>query len=292
MEWIKKEVEINVSSRKKEGASMRLISICPSNTELVEYLGLTDSLIGVDDYSDWPERVKTLPRLGPDLQIDIDKVEELQPDLVLASLSVPGMERNIEELKKRNLPYVIVPNPKSLQEVGESLLFVGKATNVYEKATRLAEKYQQILESYQRLSKQVEHPKSIYWEWWAKPIFTPGATNWLTEMSKLAGGRNIFQDIDQASVQTDWEEVRRRKPDVMCIIWVGVQADRVNPKVILKRPQSNSMQAIQNNHLYILEEPLFCRPSPRLLVGLNKIASILHPAIFPPFVEGKDPLLE
>ncbi|WP_453997631.1 cobalamin-binding protein [Bacillus nitroreducens] len=271
---------------------MRLISICPSNTELVEYLGLTDSLIGVDDYSDWPERVKTLPRLGPDLQIDIDKVEELQPDLVLASLSVPGMERNIEELKKRNLPYVIVPNPKSLQEVGESLLFVGKATNVYEKATRLAEKYQQILESYQRLSKQVEHPKSIYWEWWAKPIFTPGATNWLTEMSKLAGGRNIFQDIDQASVQTDWEEVRRRKPDVMCIIWVGVQADRVNPKVILKRPQSNSMQAIQNNHLYILEEPLFCRPSPRLLVGLNKIASILHPAIFPPFVEGKDPLLE
>lgn len=270
---------------------MRLISICPSNTEIVEYLGLTKFLIGVDNYSDWPEQVKALPRLGPDLHIDMDKVEELQPDLVLASLSVPGMERNIEELKKRNLPYVIVPNPESLLEVGESLLFVGKATNVFEKATQLFDKYKQILESYQRLSKQVDNQKSIYWEWWAKPIFTPGATNWLSEMSELAGGRNIFQDMEQASVHTNWEEVRRRNPDVMCIIWVGVQKDKVNPKVILKRPQSDKMQAIQNKQLYILEEPLFCRPSPRLLLGLNKIASILHPTIFPPFIEGKDLLI-
>ena len=99
---------------------MKLISICPSNTELVGYLGLTSSLIAVDNYSDWPEEVSSLPRLGSDLNIDMDKVEELQPDLVLASLSVPGMERNIEELEKRKIPYVIVPNPKSLTEVGET----------------------------------------------------------------------------------------------------------------------------------------------------------------------------
>ena len=78
----------------------------------------------------------------------------------------------------------------------------------------------------------------------------------------------------------------------MCIIWVGVQKDKVNPKVILKRPQSDNMQAIRDKQLYILEEPLFCRPSPRLLIGLNKIASILHPTIFPPFIEGKDPLID
>lgn len=72
---------------------MRLISICPSNTELVAYLGLVDQLVGVDDFSDWPIAVKNLPQLGPDLSINMDALEALEPDLVLASLSVPGMEK-------------------------------------------------------------------------------------------------------------------------------------------------------------------------------------------------------
>ncbi|RBW68451.1 cobalamin-binding protein [Bacillus taeanensis] len=271
---------------------MRLISICPSNTELLGYLGLIPSLIGVDDFSDWPEDVNALPRLGPDLNIDMDKVEELQPDLVLASLTVPGMERNIEELKKRSIPYVIVPNPKTLTEVGESLLFVGQATNTYEKATQVFKKYNRILENYHSLSKQVEKPAALYWEWWAKPIFTPGRDNWLTEISQLAGGRNLFEDKAQESVQTDWEEIKQRNPDVICVIWVGVQKEKVNPKVILKRKDAEEMKAIQNEQLYILEEPLFCRPSPRLLIGLNKIASILHPQIYPAFTENKDLLMD
>jgi len=271
---------------------MRLISICPSNTEVAAYLGLTSSLIGVDDFSDWPESVHSIPRLGPDLNIDMEKVEALKPDLVLASLSVPGMERNIEELKKRNLPYIIVPNPKTLIEVGEGLLFVGKATNTYEKAKNLFEKYNSIIENYHQLSKQVKKPKSIYWEWWAKPIFTPGEENWLTEISELAGGRNVFGDMAEASVQTDWEEVKKRNPDVICIVWVGVQRDKVNPKVILKRQGASQMGAIKSNQMYILEEPLFCRPSPRLLLGLCKIAGILHPEIFPPMGEKHDPLMD
>ncbi|WP_256592296.1 ABC transporter substrate-binding protein, partial [Pseudomonas sp. 2995-3] len=94
----------------------------------------------------------------------MDKVEELQPDLVIASLSVPGMEKNIEELKKRNIPYIIVPKPKTLTEVGESLLFLGEATNTLEKAKSVHERYTNILEKYLALSKQVIQPKTLYWQ--------------------------------------------------------------------------------------------------------------------------------
>src|SRR5690625_4442430 len=97
---------------------MRVVSICPSNTEVVAYLGKTDLLVGVDDYSDWPGSVLELPKLGPDLSIDMDKVAALKPDIVLASLSVPGMEKNIAALEEKQLPYIIL-NPNALEEIGK-----------------------------------------------------------------------------------------------------------------------------------------------------------------------------
>ncbi|GAE44630.1 vitamin B12 ABC transporter [Mesobacillus boroniphilus JCM 21738] len=92
----------------------------------MEFLGLTDLLVGVDDFSDWPETVKSLPRLGPDLSIDLDLVEELKPDLVLASLSVPGMEKNIEGLAARNIPHIVL-NPQSLADIENDLMITANA---------------------------------------------------------------------------------------------------------------------------------------------------------------------
>lgn len=108
---------------------MRLISICPSNTELVAYLGLVDQLVGVDDFSDLPIAVKNLPQLGPDLSINMDALEALRPDLVLASLSVPGMEKNIQALKERNIPHIVF-NANSLDEIAQDLLTLGKVCNM------------------------------------------------------------------------------------------------------------------------------------------------------------------
>ncbi|MFD2639295.1 cobalamin-binding protein [Piscibacillus salipiscarius] len=257
---------------------MRIVSLCPSNTEILAYLELMEHVVGVDDDSDWPKEVENIPKLGRDLNIDVERVKELDPDLILASLSVPGMEKNIEKLDEAGLEYIIL-NPNSLDEIADDLLTVGKYAGQLDKAQEVYDWYYRQLTHYKELSKQISEPKRVYWEWWPKPIFTPGKLNWLSYISELAGAVNVFGDINQASVQTDWEDVIKRDPDEICMVWVGVQEKKMNPDLVRNRPGSYQIKAIQNNRIHVLEEYLYCRPSPRLIEGLEKIFKILHPSI-------------
>ena len=258
---------------------MRLISICPSNTELLVYLGLTKYLVGLDDFSDWPASVQHLPKLGPDLSIDIDALEALKPDLVLASLSVPGMEKNVNELIARGIPHLVL-DPQSLNDIAEDLLTVGNACGIDSQAETLVRAYKSFVSDMKQRAETIEKVPELYWEWWPKPIFTPGKINWLTEVSEISGGRNIFRDVELASIQTDWEDVLRRNPDYFFLAWVGVRIEKVNTKVVEKRPGFDGLTDEQKKQLYIMEEELYCRPSPRLLEGAFKLANILHPEIY------------
>ncbi|MCA1041426.1 cobalamin-binding protein [Bacillus infantis] len=258
---------------------MRIVSICPSNTEIMAYLGLTHLLVGIDDYSDWPEEVLHLPRLGPDLSIDMDKVEALKPDLVLASLSVPGMEKNIEELKKRNLPFITL-NPQSLEDIARDLGTAAEAIGHPELGEKAAGEFRMKIKSLQEKAAGTRHRPSLYWEWWPKPVFTPGSINWLTEISELAGAVNLFRDVELASVQTDWEDVLRRQPDYICLAWVGVRREKVKPEIVMKRPGWKELEAVKQGRILVLEEELYCRPSPRLIEGAEKLARMLHPECF------------
>jgi len=265
---------------------MRIVSICPSNTEMLAYLGLASSIVGIDDYSDWPQLAPNIPRLGPDLDIRMDEVERLKPDLVVASLSVPGMEKNIEQLKARNLPHIIL-NPNSIAEIGHDILILGEATDTYERARKVYRKYIEIIEHYREISNKVPYRPSLYWEWWAKPVFTPGGINWLTEVSRLAGGWNLYEDDERASIQTDWEDVRSRNPEYILLAWVGIRQQLVKPELVLKRPQWEEINAVKSGRIYIMEEHLYCRPSLRLILGLKKLAHLLHPDFYPQYDENE-----
>lgn len=261
---------------------MKILSLCPSNTELMEYLGVTHLLAGVDDYSDWPEQVARLPRLGPDLSINMDKVEELKPDFVLASLSVPGMEKNVEELEKRQIPHIVL-NPQSLADIEEDLITVAKRIGKLDAGASAAKSFREKIEKLKEISAGIAVKPKLYWEWWPKPVFTPGKVNWLTEISEIAGAVNLFKDVELANVQTDWEEVLQRKPDYICLAWVGVRKEKVKPDIIFKRPGWLGLQAVRENKILVLEEELYCRPSPRLIEGAVRLAKKLHPEKFSSF---------
>lgn len=238
------------------------------------YLDKLDVLVGIDDYSDWPESILNLPKVGPDLSIDMKKVENLEPDLVLASLSVPGMEKNIEALEERGIPYIIL-NPNSLQEIANDLRTVGEALNLRQLGEERAEKFLNEVGYLKEIASDRNTCPSLYWEWWPKPVFTPGKVNWLTEISELAGAKNIFASEDVASYQTDWDDVKARDPDHICMVWVGIKEEKMRPELVRKRPGWNEMKAIQNGNIHVLEESLFCRPSPRLLEGLRKLLKVI-----------------
>lgn len=254
---------------------MRIISLCPSNTEIMEYLGLSELLVGVDDFSDWPESIARLPKLGPDLSINMDLVEQLKPDMVLASLSVPGMEKNVQELKKRGIPHIVL-NPATLEDIEMDLIRTAEVLNKPECGAEAARHFRTRLENVKKKFEHVSVRPNLYWEWWPKPIFTPGKYNWLTEISQAAGARNVYEDIELASVQTEWEDVLKRQPDFICLAWVGVRKEKVKKSNVKKRPEYDKLNHITDDRILILEEELYCRPSPRLLEGLEKIAGLIH----------------
>ncbi|MBT2696482.1 cobalamin-binding protein [Bacillus sp. ISL-40] len=254
---------------------MRVISLCPSNTEVMEYLGLTHLLVGVDDFSDWPASIESLPKLGPDLSINMDLVEHLEPDMVLASLSVPGMEKNVEALKKRGIPHLVL-NPQSLTDIENDLITTAEVLGERERGVEVARQFRSRLEKVKKQSANQSYRPRLYWEWWPKPIFTPGKINWLTEISEAAGAMNIFENVELASVQTEWEDVISRKPDFICLAWVGVRKDKIQKSLVKKRTGFEELGFKSDDQILILEEELYCRPSPRLLDGLERLVDLIH----------------
>ncbi|MGC5328256.1 cobalamin-binding protein [Brevibacillus sp. SYSU BS000544] len=257
---------------------MRIVSICPSNTEILHYMGLGEQIVGIDDHSDWPQELQHLPRVGPDLQIQIEKVMELQPDLVVASLSVPGMEQNIEQLLHHNIPHIVL-NPSSVYDIADDIRTVGRATGNENNALKLAATFSNRLEAIRSLTKNITDRPRLYWEWWPNPIYTPGKKNWLTDISELAGAVNIFADYDTDNVKATREMVSERNPDHICVVWCGIQLKRIKRTMITERSEWQSIEAIQNDNVHILEEGLYCRPSPRILEGLEQLIDLIHPQL-------------
>jgi iron complex transport system substrate-binding protein len=163
-----------------------------------------------------------------------------------------------------------------LKDIGTDLIKTADALQNKERGLEAASMFRSRLESVRERWKKTEFKPSIYWEWWPKPLFTPGKLNWLTEISEAAGAKNLFADVELASVQTEWQDVVNRKPDFICLAWVGVRREKIQKSMVKKRPGFKLLTEISDEKILILKEELFCRPSPRLLDGLEKLASLIH----------------
>jgi len=263
-------------------SQFRIASICPSNTELVFALGLGEYLVGVDNYSDFPaDALANLPRLGPDLHIDVNLLTQLKPDLVVSSLSVPGMERVVEQVKQAGLQQIVL-SPHTMADIYTDLQTLASVVpdNILASDTvqLVLHQLRTRVERVRTWTASATNKPRIYWEWWPSPVFSPAKGNWLTEVSELAGAVNIFGDVAGDQVQDDGQRVADAAPEYFLAVWTGIPQNKVPLEKILARPEPwQSTPMFQNHALYILSEGLFCRPSPRLIDGLEQLVGLLHP---------------
>jgi iron complex transport system substrate-binding protein len=250
---------------------MRIVSTTCSNTEILCALGAAELLVGVDDYSDFPPAVVArLPRVGPDLGIDVAKVAELQPDIVLASLTVPGHERVVQALTAAGLP-VLAPEPVSLADIRRDIREIARAIGVPERGEILAREF---------AAAMVPHPTGrvrprIVVEWWPKPVIVPGGRSWVTELIELAGGTNPFGRDDVKSRPIEPDELRRADPDAFVISWCGIEPAKYRPDVVLQRPGCETLRAVRERRVFVVPEAHLGRPGPRLTRGLADLRRVV-----------------
>lgn len=250
---------------------MRIVSLCPSNTEIACALGLAPALVGLDRSSDHPPEVQHLPRVGPDLTIDVDAVAALRPDLVLSSLSVPGMEQNLARLDAAGIPHLVL-DADSVAGVYQSIRLLAARTGTEPAAeARIADMRRRIADARRRADAHFgAAPRpTVFLEWWPRPVIVPGRRCWTTDMIDIAGGRSAYADLDVRSTPVHDDEVPARAPDLLLTCWCGVPHERQTPGKLRERPGWADIPGVRAGAVYAARECWFGRPGPRLVDGVE-----------------------
>ena len=251
---------------------MRVVSHTCSNTEIVCALGCAALLVGVDDHSDYPvEVVHDLPKIGPDLGVDVERVRRLAPDLVLTSRTVPGHEKIVEALERAGLPLLIL-EPRSLADVCADIERIALALGVEERGRALARRIRA------EIGADSEEPvvrPPILVEWWPKPVIVPGKRSWVTDMLTIAGAVNPWAARDCESTPIGDDEVVAAAPQAIIVSWCGIEPRKLRPDVARRRAAWRRVPAIANDRVYCIPEAWLGRPGPRLVEGMRSLRAIV-----------------
>ncbi len=256
-------------------AVSRIVSLAPSNTEIAYYLGLGPQLVGVCDDSDWPPDARTKMKVGMDLQIDGGKVAALRPDLILASLSVPGMEKCVAAVREQGLDAIVL-DPKSIENVMENIEEVARAAGVPRRGRALVAGMREHFGRVERAVEGLDRP-SVFWEWWPRPLISPGARSWMVDIVRTAGGTMLFREENKESVHLEASRVFKANPDVVVLCWIGAIAHKQDPAKVYEREGWQVVKAVKDRRVYAVSDVLFAAPGPRLVDGAILLAKILHP---------------
>ncbi|CAM3819064.1 helical backbone metal receptor [Deinococcus saxicola] len=240
---------------------LRLASLVSSNSDILAALGAAPWVVAADSHSDAPG-LETACRVGPDLNIDLDMVAKSRPDLVLASLSVPGMQRVVDGLHERGLPTLVL-DPVTVADTLDDIRLIGKAIGLEQRGQQVAAQLETDLSS---LRAAYPRPPRVLVEWWPRPIIAATRESWVTELLAGIGAVNALETRPGRSMPLTLDQVRDAEADLIVCSWCG--AKKLRPEVIEARGLGIPVIAVPESGLG--------RPGPRLLEGARQIAAALE----------------
>jgi len=262
----------------------RIVSLAPSNTEILFALGLSQRVVGVTDFCDYPAEAKTVAKIGG-IEPNLEKIVALKPDLILAiggSPVVASIGGNVELLQKfQDLGLTtLILAPKDLDGVLADIQLVGKAAGAEAAAAQLVKEMQAKVNDVVTKSKNVAKRPVVFYELDAtdpaKP-YTPGPGSWHDTFIAMAGGVNAAAKAKAQWAQLSTEEIVAQNPEMIIL---GDATWGVDAAAVKGRAGWAAINAVKAGAIFPIDDNLLSRPGPRLADGLLALAKIIHPELF------------
>lgn len=250
-------------------APKRIVSIGPSNTEILFAIGTGNLVVGVDSYSDYPPEAKRLKPVG-DLQSPaFDKIVALEPDLVFV---IHLAHENIGKLISLGLKVAVIA-PSNLNQIYKTIQLMGQVVNRQSQAQQVVLSMQGRVKAVQDAVAKISKDQRlrVFYEIWSDPIRTAGPGSFLHDLIEIAGGINIAGDAKTPWPNFSLEALVERDPQ---IIFTSRKESLQEIKSHRRKPWSK-LTAVQTGRVYLLDENEIFRPGPRVVRGLEAMAKYL-----------------
>jgi iron complex transport system substrate-binding protein len=255
----------------------RIVSLAPSNTEILFAVGAGAQVIGRDEFSDYPAEAASIESIGGSFgEYNVEAIVALEPDLVLAAeINTPELIKQLEDL---GLTVYYLGNPTTLEEMYTKLETVASLTghDVTGLVDSLKARVAAVDEKIMPLSSAIP----VFYEIDAtdptKPwTYGPGTFGDL--LINRAGGYNIGHIASDPYLQLSIEQVVAANPSVIIL---GDSLWGVTPESVVARPGWETIEAVKSNSIFPIDDNLISRPGPRLVDGLEQLAKLLRPELF------------
>lgn len=250
----------------------RIISIAPSITETIFAIGAGERLVGRTEYCDFPMEVTNIDSIGTISEPSIEKIVELEPDLVLAATHFK--QESLEQLEAVGIPVIILYDGNNFEEVYQMIGMIGKVTNqevVAENVIQgMKDKIQFVMDKVKDQNQPVVYYVVAFGEY---GDYTAGGDTFISQMIEMAGGTNAAKEAEGWSYSI--EKLVEQDPDiVICSQYFDAKSG------IETSNGYKDLTAVKEGRLYEIDNNLLDRQGPRLAEGLEGLAKIIHPDLF------------